>query len=106
MATAATDQDGLGQPSAIEDDTDAPRPDTAHVAVTLPQVIDQVKVGERIWFDDGRIGGVIRHKANTWLDIEITQARPEGEKLTGDKGINLPDSQLNLPALSDKDMRT
>jgi pyruvate kinase len=97
-------KEGLGQTAGLEDDADELRPDTAHVAVTLPQVIDQVKVGERIWFDDGRIGGVIRHKADTWLDIEITQARPEGEKLTGDKGINLPDSQLNLPALSDQDV--
>ncbi|MFZ2124059.1 MAG: pyruvate kinase [Rhodoferax sp.] len=95
---------GLGQPSAMDDDTDTPSPEPAHLAVTLPQVIDQARVGERIWFDDGRIGGVIRLKTDDWLDIEITQARPEGEKLTGDKGINLPDSKLNLPALSDKDI--
>jgi len=94
-----------GQAAHIGDDTDEPRQDSQHVAVTLPQVIDQVKVGERIWFDDGRIGGVIRHKASAWIDVEITQARPDGEKLSGDKGINLPDSQLNLPALSDKDLQ-
>ena len=92
------------QAADMEDDAAEARADTAHVAVTVPEVIDQVKVGERIWFDDGRIGGVIRHQGETWIDIEITQARPEGEKLTGDKGINLPDSQLNLPALSDKDV--
>ena len=94
-----------GQAAHIGDDADEPRQDSQHVAVTLPQVIDQVKVGERIWFDDGRIGGVIRHKASAWIDVEITQARPDGEKLSGDKGINLPDSQLNLPALSDKDLQ-
>ena len=93
-----------GPTEEFEDDSAEPSPDMAQVAVTLPQVIDQVKVGERIWFDDGRIGGVIRHKTDAWIDIEITQARPEGEKLGGDKGINLPDSQLNLPALSDKDI--
>ena len=93
-----------GPTEEFEDDSAEPRSEMAQVAVTLPQVIDQVKVGERIWFDDGRIGGVIRHKADAWIDIEITQARPEGEKLGGDKGINLPDSQLNLPALSDKDI--
>ncbi|MGA8393188.1 MAG: pyruvate kinase, partial [Burkholderiaceae bacterium] len=30
------------------------------VACTLPEVFGQVCVGERIWFDDGRIGGVIK----------------------------------------------
>lgn len=97
-------KEGLGQAAGLGDDTDDASPDMAQVAVSLPQVIDQVKVGHRIWFDDGRIGGVIRHKNADWIEIEITQARPTGEKLGGDKGINLPDSQLSLPALSDKDI--
>jgi pyruvate kinase len=74
------------------------------VACTLPEVFEQVAVGERIWFDDGRIGGVIRRIQPEWLEVEITNARDNGEKLVGDKGINLPDSQLDLPALTDKDI--
>jgi len=74
------------------------------VACTLPEVFEQVSIGERIWFDDGRIGGVIRGIETDWLDIEITHARDSGEKLVGDKGINLPDSQLTLPALTEKDI--
>jgi pyruvate kinase len=74
------------------------------VACTLPGVFAQVCVGERIWFDDGRIGGVIRHTGRDWLELEITHAREGGEKLAGDKGINLPDSQLSLPALTEKDV--
>jgi pyruvate kinase len=77
---------------------------TPAVACTLPEVFDQVCVGERIWFDDGRIGGVIRHIAPERLEVEITQARDSGERLAGDKGINLPDTQLDLPALSEKDV--
>ena len=79
-------------------------PQIPSVACTLPEIFDQVEVGERIWFDDGRIGGVIRGITPEWLDIEITHARDSGEKLAGDKGINLPDSQLNLPALTEKDI--
>lgn len=74
------------------------------VACTSPEVIQQVQVGERIWFDDGKIGGVIRRIASGWLEVEITQARDAGAKLTGDKGINLPDSTLDLPALTGKDI--
>jgi pyruvate kinase len=73
------------------------------VACTLPEVFAQVSIGERIWFDDGRIGGVIRRIEPEWLEVEITHARDKGEKLAGDKGINLPDSALDLPALTDKD---
>ena len=74
------------------------------VACTLPEVFEQVCVGERIWFDDGRIGGVIKKIDPAWLEVEITHARDSGEKLAGDKGINLPDSQLRLPALTEKDI--
>jgi len=38
------------------------------------------------------------------MEVEITQARPKGKKLKADKGINLPDSELRLPALTQKDM--
>ena len=47
---------------------------------------------------------MIRQIDKDGLEIEIIQARDTGEKLVGDKGINLPDSQLDLPALSEKDL--
>lgn len=78
---------------------------SARVPCTLPQVFSQVKVGERIWFDDGRIGGVIREATSQSVEVEITHAREGGERLAADKGINLPDSQLDLPALTDKDIQ-
>jgi pyruvate kinase len=98
-------RDGLGYPAIVEEGAENLTKVPAHIACTLPQVIDQVRVGERIWFDDGKIGGVIRHVSGDWLDVEITQAREGGEKLIGDKGINFPDSELDLPALTDKDLQ-
>lgn len=74
------------------------------IACTLPEVFSQVCVGERIWFDDGRIGGVIRTVNPETLVVEISQIRAQGDRLRADKGINLPDSQLNLPALTLKDI--
>jgi pyruvate kinase len=63
-----------------------------------------VQVGESIWFDDGKIGGVILAITQDHLAIQITHARPCGDKLRADKGINLPDSTLRLPALTPKDL--
>ena len=74
------------------------------IGCTLPEVFAQVRKGERVWFDDGRIGGVIRAAAADWMQVEITDAREGGEKLAEDKGINLPDSELSLPALSPQDL--
>jgi pyruvate kinase len=98
-------RDGLGYPAVVEEGDESAAKVPAHIACTLPQVIDQVRIGERMWFDDGRIGGVIRNATADWLEVEITQAREGGEKLIGDKGINFPDSELDLPALTDKDLQ-
>lgn len=76
----------------------------ATVACTLPEVLPQLREGERIFFDDGRIGGIVRRAAAQAADIEITEAAADGETLAADKGINLPDSRLELPALTDKDI--
>ena len=76
----------------------------ARIACTLPQALDQARAGERIWFDDGRIGGVVQRRTARGLQIMITRARDGGERLLADKGINLPDTRLNLPALTAKDL--
>jgi pyruvate kinase len=70
----------------------------------LPEIFPDLRVGETIWFDDGKIGGRIQSLDEEHIEVAITHARPTGEKLAGGKGINLPDSQLHLPALTTKDM--
>jgi pyruvate kinase len=74
------------------------------ISCTMPLVFGQVHSGERILFDDGRIGGVVRKVSHNCMDIEIVQARETGEPLAADKGINFPDSHLALPALSEIDL--
>lgn len=87
-------------------DLDTPLdPQHPRIACTLPQVIGQVRTGERVWLDDGRIGAVVRKTSRQQLELDIVQARDGGEKLLADKGINFPDSELDLPALTDKDLQ-
>lgn len=75
----------------------------AQIPVTLPAVFQTVQPDERIWFDDGKIGGRVLANDGQRISIEITQARPGGGKLGSEKGINLPDTHLPIPALSEKD---
>ncbi|MCC6574928.1 MAG: pyruvate kinase [Planctomycetes bacterium] len=75
----------------------------AVVPCTLPEVIAQVKVGEPVWFDDGKIGGLVAAASADELLIEVVHARENGGKLAADKGINLPHSDLHLDALTKKD---
>ncbi|WP_394809579.1 pyruvate kinase [Nitrosomonas sp.] len=76
----------------------------ASIACSLPEVFLNVQPGERILIDDGRIGGVIRSVCKNKLVVEITQAREGGEKLLANKGINLPDSRLELDGLTAQDI--
>jgi pyruvate kinase len=75
----------------------------AQISCTLPQVFADVKPGDRIWLDDGAIGGVVHEARADRLAVEITAAREGGAKLRADKGINLPDTTLRLPALAAHD---
>ncbi len=76
----------------------------ARISTTLPEIFADIRAGEMIWFDDGKIGGVIKAAKKDKMEIEITHARNKGERLRTDKGINLPDSKLRLPALTRKDV--
>lgn len=75
----------------------------ARIGVTLPEVFRDVQPGEAIWFDDGKIGGLVRAVEPQQITVEITHARLNGAKLAAEKGINLPDTTLRLAPLTDKD---
>ncbi len=76
----------------------------ARIPCTLPEVFRDVRAGERIWLDDGRIGGIVKSAEALRIEVEITHALPHGSKLGSDKGINLPDTDLHLPGLTAKDL--
>ena len=75
----------------------------AEIGISLPELLDQVKPGQPIWFDDGKIGGVLRTVTADSATVEITQARPEGENLGAEKGINLPETYIGISALTSED---
>ena len=92
-----------GRPAAY--DPQGAQLSPAAIGCTLPQAFADVRVGERIWLDDGKIGGTIRAVDADRIEVAITQAAEKGSKLRADKGINLPDTDLHLPALTEQDLR-
>ncbi|GAA4001003.1 pyruvate kinase [Deinococcus rubellus] len=80
----------------------------AHISCTLPQVFSTVKQGHRVLLDDGKFEGVIRAANLDVLDLEIVQVpggtKRGGAKLRAEKGINLPDTDFDLPVLGEKDL--
>ena len=91
-----------GQPALRNEKGEIARPAT--IACTLPQVFVDLRPKEPIWFDDGKIGGVIESVSAEKVTVRITVARSGGEKLGAGKGINLPNSTIRLPALTQHDV--
>ncbi len=63
-----------------------------------------LRAGDRIWFDGGRLGGVVRSTSLAGATVRIDRAPPGGTWLRADLGINLPDTDLGLPPLTDEDL--
>jgi pyruvate kinase len=91
-----------GRPAQHAEDGTLLRP--ASISCTLPQAVADVRPGERIWFDDGKIGGTVEASDAESLRVRIAHVPPAGGKLRADKGINLPDSTLTLPGLTPRDI--
>ena len=75
-----------------------------HVACTHPTVLGLLRPGNAVWFDDGKIGTLVEKIDERGAQLRVVHARPSGVKLRDDKGINLPDTYLDLPCLTDKDL--
>lgn len=76
----------------------------AHIHCTLVNAFKYVESGHSVWLDDGKIGGVVQSNNGEKIAIKITHTPPKGAKLRAEKGINFPDTQLNLSALTEKDL--
>jgi pyruvate kinase len=90
-----------GQPAVLGKHGEVLTP--ACIGLTIPEVLDDMRPGQAIWFDDGRIGGTITTVTRDGAEVTITRTKPGGAKLGADKGVNLPDTTLRLPALTPKD---
>jgi len=78
---------------------------TIVLGTTYPAMIDEVQAGDRVLLDDGllQLQAAQRneHPAGPRLVCRVVR----GGALTDKKGINLPDTDLSLPAMTDHDRR-
>ena len=69
------------------------------VGTTWPSMVEDVKVGELVLFADGALSGAVSDVREDAVDIAIDV----GGKLGSHKGINMPESDIVAPALTEKD---
>lgn len=79
--------------------------DVHRIGCTLSEAFDAAAPGQRVLLDDGKIAGVIDRATADEIELTITAVRPGGAKLKAGKGINLPDTELRIGALTEKDRR-
>jgi pyruvate kinase len=75
---------------------------SAELAITIPEIIDDLRINDRVFFDDGMIKAIVISKTPDSAELLITRANKS--KLSSNKGINLPDTHLNIAPLTDYDI--
>jgi pyruvate kinase len=76
----------------------------ARIHCTFDAAFETVKPGEGVWFDDGKIGGLVKENDRQEIVVEITHTGLSSARLRAEKGINFPDTVFDLPALTNKDI--
>lgn len=77
----------------------------ASIGCTLPEALRAVEVGHRIYIDDGKISASVVSVQEQYLELEVTAPRGVPARIRPDKGLNLPDSTIDLPALTARDRK-
>jgi len=71
------------------------------IYVSYPNLHADVKIGNTIMIDDGKLEvKVMSIEKNNDVKVQVTL----GGRLSSKKGINLPDTKISLPALTEKDL--
>jgi pyruvate kinase len=74
------------------------------VQISIPEIIDSLKVGDRVFFDDGVIQAEVIDSDGEKAVVKVTKTFKS--KLKADKGMNLPQLSMELPSLTEKDHET
>ena len=71
--------------------------------VTYEKLLDEISLGKRILLDDGRVEMIVENinKPDNLLECRVTV----GGVLSNNKGVNFPDVQLSVKALTEKDKK-
>ncbi|MGE0745684.1 MAG: pyruvate kinase [Rhodospirillales bacterium] len=81
--------DGIGMPA---------------IACRAAGVVAALAPGDQLWYDDGKFGAVVESRVEWGAVLRITAARDKGARLRREKGLGFPDLDVELPALTGKDL--
>ena len=76
----------------------------ARISCSLDAAFEAARPGETICFDDGKIGSRVIANDGREIVVQIGDTGPTTARLRPEKGINLPDTELAIAALTEKDV--
>jgi len=74
------------------------------ITCSISEIFTFLQVGQSIWIDDGKIGSKITEITPVGAWLEVTHAKPKGERLRKEKGLNFPNTSLSLSPLTKEDL--
>lgn len=73
------------------------------IGCSLPEPFESIADGDRVLFDDGKITAMVTSHTENEIRVRVEEAAPNGTKLKARKGINFPDTDLGITALTEED---
>lgn len=86
----------------IEDDMDVDKSDIV-ISPNESGIIQQLRKGDRVFIDDGAIRCIVEKVKKEKVGLRIVRISSKKDLLKEGKGINFPDSLLQVPSLTDFD---
>jgi len=75
----------------------------ARIGCEVGRLFERLRPGERVLFDDGTITTVVREATPQRAVLQVRHCAGGVASLKADKGINVPDTWLDLPAMTERD---
>ncbi len=97
-----TADDTPGEPARLDPAGNVIEP--ARVPCAEPRVLRRLTVGDPVWIDDGKIGTRVLKVDTDGALLIVEHVGPTGKSIKPDKGLNFPETPLDLPPLSAKDL--
>ncbi|MCH5378023.1 MAG: pyruvate kinase, partial [Planctomycetes bacterium] len=74
-------------------------------STSYPDLVDEVQVGQPMMLNDGDVRLRCSEKIGEGDGLRLVCEVEDGGVITSRKGVNLPDTELSTPALTEKDLR-
>lgn len=98
-----SEEDVLGHAAIKDEDMNVIEP--ALIGCSCNGVFKNVKIKDRVFIDDGKIGLEVIGKKEKLLICKVVMAKDKGVVLKEEKGINFPDTPIRVRALTKDDIK-